>query len=80
MSGSTQGQGSAVDVPLPEYHNQENMLSVLRGTIKNRVDNHENIVPKAPQRTVLGALQNNKRSKPQTLRGTKPVGNLLTSH
>ncbi|XP_014067322.1 cyclin-A2 [Salmo salar] len=73
MSGSTQGQGSAVDVPLPEYHNQENMLSVLRGTIKNRVDNQENIVPKAPQRTVLGALQNNKRSKPQTLRGTKPV-------
>ncbi|XP_070994066.1 cyclin-A2-like [Oncorhynchus clarkii lewisi] len=73
MSGSTQGQGSAVDVPLPEYQNQENKLSGLRGTIKNRVDNQENIVPKAPQRTVLGALQNNKRSKPQTLRGTKQV-------
>ncbi|CAB1325605.1 unnamed protein product [Coregonus sp. 'balchen'] len=73
MSGSNQGHGSAVDVPLPEYQNQENMLSGQRGTLKNRVDNQENIVPKAPQRTVLGALQNNKRSKPQTLRGTKQV-------
>ncbi|KAK6299062.1 hypothetical protein J4Q44_G00305720 [Coregonus suidteri] len=72
MSGSNQGQGIAVDVPLPEYQNQENMLSRLRGPIKNRVDNQENIVPKAPQRTVLGGLQNNQCSKPQT-RGTKQV-------
>ncbi|XP_010895519.1 cyclin-A2 [Esox lucius] len=73
MSGSNQGQGSAVDVPLPEYQNQENMLSRLRGAMKNRADNQENIAPKAPQRTVLGALQNNQRSKPQTQRGAKQV-------
>ncbi|NP_001133671.1 cyclin-A2 isoform X1 [Salmo salar] len=65
MSGSNQGQGSAVDVPLPEYQNQENMLSRLRGPIKHRADNQENIVPKAPQRTVLGGLQNNQCSNPQ---------------
>ncbi|XP_024238924.1 cyclin-A2 [Oncorhynchus tshawytscha] len=65
MSGSNQGQGSAVDVPLPEYQNQENMLSRLRGPIKNRADNQENIVPKAQQRTVLGGLQNNQCSNPQ---------------
>ncbi|KAL0973673.1 hypothetical protein UPYG_G00209300 [Umbra pygmaea] len=69
MSGSNQVQGSAVDEPLPENQNQENVLSRLRGAIKNQVDNQENIAPKTSQRTVLGALQNNQRSKTQ--RGSK---------
>lgn len=69
MSGSN-GQESAVDASQSENYNQENMLSRLRGTLKNRVDNQENVVPKAANRTVLGALQNNQR-KPQNLRGTK---------
>ncbi|KAM6953728.1 cyclin-A2 isoform 2-T2 [Aplochiton taeniatus] len=75
MSGAT--HESAVDSSLPEHHNQENRLSRLRGTLKTRgpsvnSENQENVVPKALNaRTVLGALQNNHRSKPQNQRGTK---------
>ena len=85
MSGANRGQGSAAS----DYHNQENMLSRLRGSIKARVtgaggatgaDNQENLPPKqaanaaaATTRTVLGALQNNQRSKAQTQRGSKQV-------
>uniref|UniRef100_A0A7N6FHE9 Cyclin-A2 n=1 Tax=Anabas testudineus TaxID=64144 RepID=A0A7N6FHE9_ANATE len=58
-----------------EYHNQENMLSRLRGSLKPRAaanENQENHPPKqASNRTVLGALQNNQRSKSQNQRGTK---------
>ncbi|XP_067103481.1 cyclin-A2 [Osmerus mordax] len=71
MSGSHDGHGSAADASQPENHNQENMLTRLRGSLKNRVDNQENIVPKAANRTVLGGLQINQRSKPQNQRGTK---------
>uniref|UniRef100_UPI0037E89355 cyclin-A2 n=1 Tax=Semicossyphus pulcher TaxID=241346 RepID=UPI0037E89355 len=69
MSGANRGQGSAAS----EYHNQENMLSRLRGSIKPRAaENQENLPPKqAANRTVLGALQNNQKSKTQNQRGTK---------
>lgn len=73
MSGANRGQGSAAS----EFHNQENMLSRLRGSLKPRAaanDNQENLPPKqAANRTVLGPLQNNHRSKAQTQRGTKQV-------
>lgn len=77
MSGANRGQVS-------ELHNQENMLSRLRGSLKARAaaaasanENQENHPPKqqaAAGRTVLGALQNNQRSKTQTQqRGSKQV-------
>ncbi|KAG8003834.1 Cyclin-A2 [Nibea albiflora] len=71
MSGANRGQGSAAS----DYHNQENVLSRLRGSLKPRAaasENHENHPPKpAANRTVLGPLQNNQRSKSQNLRATK---------
>lgn len=71
MSGANRGQGSAAS----EFHNQENMLSRLRGSLKSRGtanENQENQPPKqAASRTVLGPLQNNQRSKAQNQRGTK---------
>ncbi|XP_010729719.2 cyclin-A2 [Larimichthys crocea] len=72
MSGANRGQGSAAS----DYHNQENVLSRLRGSLKPRAaasENHENHPPKAAaaNRTVLGALQNNQRSKTQNQRATK---------
>ncbi|KAM3866633.1 cyclin-A2 [Diretmus argenteus] len=73
MSGATRGQGSALD----EYDNQENMLSRLRGAGKlprvpaAAAENLENHPPKQANRTVLGALQNNQRSKLQNQRGVK---------
>lgn len=72
MSGVNRGQVSAAS----EFHNQENMLSRLRGSLKPRAaanENQENLPPKqvAGSRTVLGALQNNQRSKTQNQRGTK---------
>lgn len=74
MSGANRGQGSAAT---SEHHNQENMLSRLRGSLKPRAaanENQENHQPKpAANRTVLGALQNNQRSKAQNQRGTKQV-------
>ncbi|XP_071398681.1 cyclin-A2 [Centroberyx affinis] len=78
MSGANRGQGSAVD---DEYHNQENMLSRLRGALKPRApaaENQENLPPKGTNRTVLGALQNNQRSKPQNQRGTKQESSSLS--
>ncbi|KAM4555205.1 cyclin-A2 isoform 1-T2 [Odontesthes bonariensis] len=66
MSGANR-QGSAAS----ELHNQENMLSRLRGSVKPRAtatENQENLPPKqAANRTVLGAL----RSKAQSQRGAK---------
>lgn len=76
MSGANRGQGSAAS---SEYHNQENMLSRLRGSMKHRTaasnDNQENLPPKqAGGRTVLGALQNNHPGKAQqNQRGGKQV-------
>ncbi|XP_070692732.1 cyclin-A2 [Pempheris klunzingeri] len=71
MSGANRAQGSAAS----EHHNQENMLSRLRGSLKPRAasnENQENHPPKqAASRTVLGSLQNNQRSKTQNQRGTK---------
>ncbi|XP_068571678.1 cyclin-A2 [Cebidichthys violaceus] len=75
MSGANvnRGQASAAS----ELHNQENMLSRLRGSLKPRAaasENQENLPPKqqaAGSRTVLGALQNNHRSRAQNQRGTK---------
>uniref|UniRef100_A0A3Q2E564 Cyclin-A2 n=1 Tax=Cyprinodon variegatus TaxID=28743 RepID=A0A3Q2E564_CYPVA len=70
MSGANR-QGSAAS----ENHNQENMLTRLRGSLKPRAaanDNQENLAPKqVGNRTVLGALQNNQRSKAQNQRGIK---------
>ncbi|KAF1385047.1 hypothetical protein PFLUV_G00126530 [Perca fluviatilis] len=72
MSGANRGQGSAAS----EFHNQENMQSRLRGSLKPRAaasnENQENLPPKqATGRTVLGALQNYQRSKTLNQRGTK---------
>ncbi|XP_028272017.1 cyclin-A2 [Parambassis ranga] len=71
MSGANRGQTSAVS----EQHNQENMLSRLRGSLKHRAgvnENQENLPPKqGANRTVLGALQNNQPSKAQNQRGAK---------
>lgn len=66
-------QGSAVHDS--DLHNQENMLSRLRGAAaKNRVENRENVNPnpKAGNRTVLGELENNQRRQ-LGLRGAKQV-------
>lgn len=61
-----------------EQHNQENMLSRLRGSLKARApssENQENLPPKqAANRTVLGPLHNNTRVKTQNQRATKQVG------
>jgi len=76
MAGANRGQATAAS----ELHNQENMLSRLRGSAKPRAapcENQENLPPKQATvggRTVLGALQNNLRSKTQNQRGTKQVG------
>ncbi|XP_030595562.1 cyclin-A2 [Archocentrus centrarchus] len=63
MSGANRTEGSAAN----DYHNQENVLQRLRGSIKARPvasENQENLPPKqtANNRTVLGALQNNQRN------------------
>lgn len=56
-------------------HNQENMVSRLRGSMKPRSapsEDQENLPPsKSANRTVLGALQNNQRSKTSNQRGIK---------
>ncbi|KAI3351077.1 hypothetical protein L3Q82_005642 [Scortum barcoo] len=59
-----------------EHHNQENMLSRLRGSTKARTENQENQAPTKPaaasSRTVLGALHNNnQRGRAHNLRGAK---------
>ena len=79
------------EAPVSELHNQENMLSRLRGAAKSRVvatENRENLPPKSralatenqenlPPRTVLGALQQNAASRPQNQRAAgKQVGML----
>nr|XP_040029932.1 cyclin-A2 [Gasterosteus aculeatus aculeatus] len=76
MSGANVNRGQANAAG--ELHNQENMLSRLRGSLKTRVaasEDQENLPPKqaaaAATRTVLGALQNNQRSKAQNQRGCK---------
>ncbi|XP_026187075.1 cyclin-A2 [Mastacembelus armatus] len=80
MSGANRGHGSAANVS--EHHNQENMLSRLRGSLKPRAavsENQENLPPKpAANRTVLGALQNHQRSKAQNQRGTKQASQPLS--
>ncbi|XP_052010368.1 cyclin-A2-like isoform X1 [Xyrauchen texanus] len=72
MSSLGQTQGSAVHDSAADVHNQENMLSRLRGVTKNRVENRENVNPKPGNRTVLGALGNNQRRQP-VLRAAKQV-------
>ncbi|KAM9795579.1 cyclin-A2 [Neosynchiropus ocellatus] len=74
MSALNRGQTGA----LSDLHDQENVLSRLRGSTKPRaVENQENVPPKQPAakttRTVLGALQPNQRTKNQNQnqRGTK---------
>uniref|UniRef100_A0A3Q2XSK3 Cyclin-A2 n=1 Tax=Hippocampus comes TaxID=109280 RepID=A0A3Q2XSK3_HIPCM len=68
MSGANRSQTS-------DLHNQENMLARLRCSLKPRaadLENQENVPPKpATTRTVLGALQNNQRSKSQNQRAHK---------
>uniref|UniRef100_A0A8C6NJ52 Cyclin-A2 n=1 Tax=Nothobranchius furzeri TaxID=105023 RepID=A0A8C6NJ52_NOTFU len=68
MSGANRQGNAASELP-----NHENMLSRLRGSLKHRAgENQENQPPKqAANRTVLGALQNNHRSKAQNQRGAK---------
>lgn len=72
MSGATRGQTSAAS----EYNDQENVMSRVRGSLKQHApsnENQENLPPKqAAIRAVLGPLQNNQRCKNQ--RGTKQVG------
>lgn len=70
MSSVGQTQGSAVQDSGADIHNQENMLSRLRGAAKNRIENRENVNPKPGNRTVLGALENNQRRQP-VLRAAK---------
>lgn len=69
MSGANRGSAAS------EHHNQENMLSRLRGSLKPRAaanENQENLPPKqTANRTVLGALQNNQLNKTQNQRGAK---------
>ncbi|XP_051505820.1 cyclin-A2-like isoform X1 [Myxocyprinus asiaticus] len=72
MSSLGQTQGSAVHDSEADIHNQENMLSRLRGAAKNLVENRENVNPKPGNRTVLGALENNQRRQP-VLRAAKQV-------
>ncbi|XP_067312613.1 cyclin-A2 [Pseudorasbora parva] len=72
MSSVGQTQGSAVQDSGSDVHNQENMLSRLRGAAKNRIENRENVNPKPGNRTVLGALENNHRRQP-VLRAAKQV-------
>ncbi|XP_059377759.1 cyclin-A2-like isoform X2 [Carassius carassius] len=72
MSSLGQTQRSAVQDPGADIHNQENMLSRLRGAAKNRIENRENVNPKPGNRTVLGALENNQR-RPPVLRAAKQV-------
>ncbi|KAK5864447.1 hypothetical protein PBY51_015688 [Eleginops maclovinus] len=66
MSGVSRGQRSAAT---SAHHNQENMLSRLRGSMKPRAaanEDQENLAPKqvsAGSRNVLGPLQNNLRIK-----------------
>uniref|UniRef100_A0A672G998 Cyclin-A2 n=1 Tax=Salarias fasciatus TaxID=181472 RepID=A0A672G998_SALFA len=67
-----------------DSHNQENMLSRLRGSTKPRAgENQENLPPKqssgAATRTVLGALQNHQRSRAPSQRGTKQVRKLTAN-
>lgn len=75
MSGANRGAAAVgAGGAASEHHNQENMLSRLRGSMKSRApnENQENLPPKQlSTRTVLGALQNNQRSKAQNQRGTK---------
>ncbi|XP_029963595.1 cyclin-A2-like [Salarias fasciatus] len=71
MSAANRPGSAATD-----SHNQENMLSRLRGSTKPRAgENQENLPPKqssgAATRTVLGALQNHQRSRAPSQRGTK---------
>lgn len=74
MSAANRAQASAAS----EQHNQENMLSRLRGSLKARApsnENQENQPPKqAANRTVLGPLHNNTRVKTQNQRAAKQVG------
>ncbi|XP_016429095.1 cyclin-A2-like isoform X1 [Sinocyclocheilus rhinocerous] len=72
MSSVGQTQGSASQDSGADVHNQENMLSRLRGAAKNRIENRENVNPKPGSRTVLGALENNQRRQP-VLRGAKQL-------
>ncbi|CAM4615969.1 unnamed protein product [Leuciscus chuanchicus] len=72
MSSVGQTQGSAVHDSGADIHNQENMLTRLRGAAKNRIENRENVNPKPSNRTVLGALENNPRRQP-VLRAAKQV-------
>lgn len=71
MSGANRGSAAS------EHHNQENMLSRLRGSLKTRAgaaasENQENLPPKpVANRTVLGALQSNQLNKTQNQRGAK---------
>ncbi|KAJ8382681.1 hypothetical protein SKAU_G00034590 [Synaphobranchus kaupii] len=65
------GQGGAIDLTGLDNPNQENMLSRLRVPVKNTVENQENMNPKQSNRTVLGVLQNNQRSRSHLQRGAK---------
>ncbi|XP_061690652.1 cyclin-A2 [Syngnathoides biaculeatus] len=65
MSGANRTQAS-------ELHNQENMQTRLRASLKQRPEDKENVPPQlAAPRTVLGSLQTNQTSKSQSLRALK---------
>lgn len=76
MSAANRAQTSAAS---EQQHNQENMLTRLRGPLKGRdqsnQENQENQpLKQATNRTVLGVLQNNQRLQSQNQRATKQVG------
>lgn len=73
MSAANRAPASAAS---EQQHNQENMLTRLRGAVKGRdLENQENQpVKQAANRTVLGVLQNNQRLQSQNQRATKQVG------
>lgn len=75
MSAANRAQASAAS---EQQHNQENMLTRLRGSLKGQdLSNQENQenqpLKQVANRTVLGLLQNNQRVKTQNQRATKQV-------
>lgn len=76
MSAANRAQASAAS---EQQHNQENVLTRLRGPLKGRdLSNQENQenqpLKQATNRTVLGVLHNNQRIQTQNQRATKQVG------
>ncbi|KAG9347163.1 hypothetical protein JZ751_006090 [Albula glossodonta] len=79
MASTNRGKDGAVDITEQDHPNQENMLSRLRVPAKNTIENQENVNPRPANRTVLGVLQNNQRSRSHLQRGAKQGASLQVS-